>query len=61
MLERAGLVERTVQGRTHVCRLNAAPMHGGAEWLRHYEKFWTRRLDTLEALLRKTPPPGGKK
>ena len=60
MLERAGLVERSVQGRTHVCRLNAAPMHGGAEWLRHYEKFWTQRLDVLEALLR-TPDRGTKK
>lgn len=51
VLERAGLVERSIQGRTHICRLNAEPMHAGMEWMRHYEKFWTRRLDVLEAVL----------
>lgn len=51
VLERAGLVQREVQGRTHTCRLDAHPLHGGLEWIRHYERFWTDRLDTLEALL----------
>ena len=51
-LERAGLVQRSVQGRTHVCRLDPAPLHGGFEWLRHYEQFWDQRLDVLEELLR---------
>lgn len=53
VLERAGLVQREVQGRTHICRLNAQPMHGGMEWLRFYERFWNERLDTLELLLQK--------
>ena len=52
VLERAGLVEREVQGRVHRCRLDARPMHNGMEWLRHYERFWNERLDALEALLR---------
>lgn len=63
-LERAGLVQREVQGRTHVCRLDARPLHGGMEWMRHYERFWNERLDALDALLRTedrehapTPPP----
>jgi len=51
VLERAGLVSRSVQGRTHMCSLDARPMHAGMEWIRHYEKFWTGRLDALEALL----------
>lgn len=51
-LERAGLVQRSVQGRTHVCRLDPAPLHGGFEWLRHYEQFWNQRLDVLDELLR---------
>lgn len=51
VLEKAGLVSRSVQGRTHVCSLDALPMHAGVEWLRHYEKFWNQRLDALEAIL----------
>lgn len=51
VLEHAGLVRREVRGRTHICHLDARPMHGGMEWLRHYEQFWNRQLDGLEALL----------
>lgn len=51
VLESAGLVHRSVQGRTHLCRLNPRPMHAGMEWIRHYETFWNKRLDELEALL----------
>ncbi|WP_064749008.1 metalloregulator ArsR/SmtB family transcription factor [Lysobacter firmicutimachus] len=68
-LERAGLIERTVRGRIHVCRLQPAPLHGGYEWLRHYERFWSQRLDLLEALLHEddrrgapdTAPPSRRK
>lgn len=52
MLERAGLIRREVQGRVHTCRLDARPLHAGAEWLRHYERFWSGKLDALETLLR---------
>jgi DNA-binding transcriptional ArsR family regulator len=51
VLERAGLLQRNIEGRTHVCKLDARPMHGGLEWIRHYEKYWNRRLDVLEELL----------
>ena len=51
VLERAGLVKRRVEGRTHVCRLEAMPMHAGMEWMRHYEQFWNERLDVLEEIL----------
>lgn len=51
-LERAGLVRRTVQGRTHFCRLDPRPLAGAAEWLDYYRRFWSERLDTLEELLR---------
>jgi|GEM_PF-94643 len=52
VLEGAGIVQREVQGRTHVCRLDARPLHAGMEWMRHYEQFWNQRLDALESLLR---------
>jgi DNA-binding transcriptional ArsR family regulator len=54
-LERAGLVRRTVQGRTHVCRLDPGPLAEVHGWLRFYERFWNERLDALAALF---APPG---
>lgn len=51
-LEQAGLIRREVHGRVHTCRLEAAPLAHAQEWLRHYERFWTDRLDVLEHLLR---------
>lgn len=48
VLERAGLVRRTVRGRTHLCRLDPAPLAAAHGWLRFYERFWTERLDALE-------------
>jgi DNA-binding transcriptional ArsR family regulator len=51
-LERAGLVRRTVKGRTHLCRLAPGPLAEAQEWLRHYEQFWTEKLDLLQRLLR---------
>ncbi|MDC0715197.1 metalloregulator ArsR/SmtB family transcription factor [Stigmatella sp. ncwal1] len=65
VLERAGLVRRNVQGRTHMCRLSPEPLSAAQEWLRFYERFWNDRLDALDALLRaetaEPPPPVRKK
>ena len=52
VLENAGLVTRTIRGRTHLCRLRAARLAEANAWLRRYERFWTDRLDMLEQLLR---------
>jgi DNA-binding transcriptional ArsR family regulator len=51
VLERAGLIQRDVQGRVHTCRIDARPLHAGAEWIRHYERFWNQKLDALQTLL----------
>ncbi|MGY5795759.1 ArsR/SmtB family transcription factor [Rheinheimera faecalis] len=51
VLEGAGLLVRSIEGRNHTCQLNTAPMHGGMEWLRHYENFWNQRLDALVTAL----------
>jgi DNA-binding transcriptional ArsR family regulator len=52
VLEGAGLVTRTIRGRMHLCRLEAARLAEADAWLRRYERFWTEKLDSLEALLR---------
>src|SRR5438128_7201818 len=51
VLENAGLVTRTISGRTHLCRLEAARLAEADAWLRRYEHFWSAKLDALEALL----------
>ena len=64
-LENAGLIRREIRGRTHTCRLEPGPLASAAEWLGHYSRFWTNRLDALEAILRKqdevqaSPPKKG--
>lgn len=50
-LERAGLLKRTVEGRTHRCALDAAPLAEADAWLRRYAAFWSDRLDSLQTLL----------
>ncbi len=52
VLERAGLVHRTVDGRQHVCRLEPGPLASAAAWLRFYERYWSERLDALEGLFK---------
>src|SRR3954463_6507996 len=52
VLENAGLVTRTIRGRTHVCRLQAARLAEAEAWLKRYARFWNAKLDSLESLLR---------
>jgi DNA-binding transcriptional ArsR family regulator len=47
VLEDAGLVTRSKEGRVVRCELAAKPMQEAAMWLAHYEKFWNARLDAL--------------
>jgi len=58
VLEKAGLIRREVQGRTHTCHLEPGPLASAHDWLAFYETFWNQRLDELERLLREaTFPP----
>ena len=68
VLEGAGLIQREVRGRAHLCRLDPGPLETAHEWLSFYERFWTARLDLLDRLLREedeqksaTPEQGDKK
>jgi len=40
VLEEAGLIARTKEGRVVSCELSAAPMQQAATWMQRYEKFW---------------------
>lgn len=48
VLERAGLVGRTPEGRISRCRLEAGPMRDAAAWIERYRLFWERQLDQLQ-------------
>jgi DNA-binding transcriptional ArsR family regulator len=52
VLERVGLVRRSIKGRSHICRLDPAPLATAEEWLRFYEGLWTEQFDALDALLK---------
>ena len=57
VLERAGLVTREARGRERVCRINPAALEDAWGWLSFHERFWTDRLDALEAQV--GPKSGG--
>lgn len=52
VLERAGLVHRKVEGRTHVCTIAPEPLKAAAAWLKNHEQLWSARLDALDAMLK---------
>ena len=51
VLERAGMVNRRVKGRQHICTLSPKPLKEASDWLSFYEKFWDESLDRLQAML----------
>jgi DNA-binding transcriptional ArsR family regulator len=57
VLERAGLIRRTVEGRIHRCALEAGPMATAEHWLSAYEKFWTQQLDRFADFVEREETP----
>jgi DNA-binding transcriptional ArsR family regulator len=51
VLEDAGLVARSVQGRVHRLRLVKPRLASAADWLDHQHRLWTSKLDTIETML----------
>ena len=52
VLEKAGLIRRRRQGRTHLLNLQAAPMKQAAQWIGEYRRFWEESLDRLDEYLK---------
>lgn len=53
VLERAGLIKRTVEGRVHSCALDIGPMASAEEWLSAYRAFWNNQLDDFVTFVEK--------
>ncbi|TWT90810.1 Transcriptional repressor SdpR [Pseudobythopirellula maris] len=52
VLERAGLVARTIEGRVHTLRLEAEPLSEANRWIAAYQRFWGASLDSLGEFLK---------
>jgi DNA-binding transcriptional ArsR family regulator len=51
VLERAGLVERTIEGRVHRFRLRRKPLQDAEGWIARHQAFWTGAVEQLDRLL----------
>ncbi len=51
VLERAGLLERTVEGRIHRFRLRQGPLDQANHWISRHRAFWAGAVDQLDELL----------
>src|SRR5260370_2122185 len=58
VLEHAGLIKRGREAQWRPCRITAGPLKDVADWLAHYQQFWTESLDRLEDYLRGRPKEG---
>ena len=47
VLEKAGLVERTVEGRTHRLRLRPVPLGDAEHWLERHRELWESKFDAV--------------
>jgi DNA-binding transcriptional ArsR family regulator len=54
VLERAGLVNRTKQGREHRLRFVAQPLRDAVDWVEQYREFWTDHLDRIKEKAERT-------
>lgn len=51
ILERAGLIDRRIDGRTHQCTLSTSGLRTAEDWINFHRNFWESRFDALENLL----------
>ena len=56
VLERAGLVRRSRDGRVSRCALDARALREAAGWVERYRTFWTGRLDELARYIERKRP-----
>jgi len=54
VLEVAGVVSRTVRGRTHLLRLEPRPLHEASTWLDLHRSLWEAKFDVVARHLAET-------
>jgi len=58
VLERAGVVRRHVEGRTHRLELEARALARAEEWLEYHRRLWEAKFDAVEEHLARQRPKG---
>ena len=54
VLERAGLVTRTIDGRIHRCALESKRLREANAWIERYTELWSETLDALARFVEET-------
>ncbi|HJS50241.1 MAG TPA: metalloregulator ArsR/SmtB family transcription factor [Gaiellaceae bacterium] len=54
VLELAGVVTRTVRGRTHLLRLEPRPLREASQWLELHRSLWEAKFEAVERHLAET-------
>ncbi len=52
VLERAKLIERTVEGRVHHFRLRQSGLQEVGTWIARHQQFWTGAVEQLDRVLK---------
>jgi DNA-binding transcriptional ArsR family regulator len=55
VLEQAGLVARSIEGRVHRFRLRRKPLQDAGGWIARHQAFWTGAVEQLDRLLSEVP------
>lgn len=55
ILRQAGLVKKRQDGRQRLYRLHGLPLREVYDWVAHYQRFWTHKLEGLGEHLRRNP------
>jgi len=51
VLEQAGLITRTRQGRENLVSVRTETVRKARDWIAHYARFWEAQFDALDAYL----------
>lgn len=57
VLERAGLITKTVDAQWRSCRINPAPLKEATDWMEQYRMMWEESLDRLDEYLKELQAP----
>lgn len=57
VLEKAGLVSREIEGRTHKFRLETSSMDEAENWIERHKAFWEGSLKRLDGYLENMEEP----